>query len=87
MAYPTVDAPYGLKPVKMISGSPYTGVTRQYRIASAYNTNIFYGDVVKLVNHSVSPSLASVEFTVAEKITIDAATKRLRLNNPVVSFY
>ena len=42
------------------------------------------GDVVKLVNHSVSPSLASVEFTVAEKITIDAATKRLRLNNPVV---
>ena len=49
MAYPTVDAPYGLRPVKMISGSPYTGVTRQYRIASAYNTNIFYGDVVKLV--------------------------------------
>ena len=49
MAYPTVDAPFGLKPVKMISGSPYTGVTRQYRIASAYNTNIFYGDVVKLV--------------------------------------
>jgi len=42
------------------------------------------GDVVKLVNHSVSPSLASVEFTVAEKITIDAATKRLRLNTPVV---
>ena len=49
MAYPTVDAPYGLRPVKMISGSPYTGVTRQYRIASAYNTNIIYGDVVKLV--------------------------------------
>ena len=49
MAYPTVDAPYGLKPVKMISGTPYAGVTRQYTIASAYNTNIFYGDAVKLV--------------------------------------
>jgi|TARA_R110002124_G_scaffold73542_4_gene197253 hypothetical protein len=49
MAYPTVDGPYGLKPVKMISGSPYNGVTRQYRIASAYATDIFYGDVVKLV--------------------------------------
>ena len=36
-------------PVKMISGSPYIGVTRQYRIASAYGTDIFYGDVVKLV--------------------------------------
>jgi hypothetical protein len=49
MAYPTVDAPYGLKPVKMISGTPYAGVTRQYSIASAYNTNVFYGDAVKLV--------------------------------------
>ena len=49
MAYPTVDAPYGLKPVKMISGTPYAGVTRQYSIASAYNTNIFYGEAVKLV--------------------------------------
>ena len=49
MAYPTVSGPYGLKPVSMISGTPYAGVTRQYRIASAYATNIFYGDVVKLV--------------------------------------
>ena len=32
MAYPTVDGPYGLKPVKMISGTPYAGVTRQYRV-------------------------------------------------------
>ena len=45
---------------------------------------IAVGDVVKLVNHSVSPSLSSVELTVAEKITIDAATKRLRLTNPQV---
>ena len=49
MAYPTVSAPYGLVPVKMISGTPYAGVTRQYTIASGYNTNIFNGDAVKLV--------------------------------------
>ena len=42
------------------------------------------GDIVKLVNHSVSPSLASVEFIIAEKITVDASNKRLRLTNPVV---
>ena len=42
------------------------------------------GDVVKLVNHSVSPSLSSVELTVAEKVNVDVATKRLRLNNPRV---
>ena len=45
---------------------------------------IAVGDVVKLVNHSVSPSLSSVEFDVIEKITVDAATKRLRLRNPKV---
>lgn len=49
MAFPTIDAPYGLRPVKHLSGSPYNGVTRQYSIASAYNTNIFYGDAVALV--------------------------------------
>ena len=49
MAYPTVDGPYGLIPVKLLSGSPYAGVTRQYSIASGFATNIFYGDAVKLV--------------------------------------
>ena len=36
MAYPTVDAPYGLKPVKLLSGVPYVGTVRQYSIASGY---------------------------------------------------
>ena len=49
MAYPTVDAPYGLKPVKLLSGVPYVGTVRQYSIASGYWTDIFYGDAVKLV--------------------------------------
>ena len=49
MAYPTIDGPYGLKPVKMLDNSPYNGATRLYRIASAYGTDIFCGDVVKLV--------------------------------------
>jgi hypothetical protein len=49
MAYPTIDGPYGLRPVKMLNGSAYAGATRLYRIASGYATNIFYGDVVKLV--------------------------------------
>ena len=49
MAYPTIDAPYGLVPVKLLSGVPFVGTTRQYSIASGYGTNIFYGDAVKLV--------------------------------------
>ncbi|MGB1651655.1 MAG: hypothetical protein ACPHEP_11540 [Acidimicrobiales bacterium] len=49
MAYPTISAPYGLVPVKLLSGVPYVGVTRHYGIASGYNTSIFNGDAVTLV--------------------------------------
>lgn len=50
MAYPTVSAPYGLKPINLIGGQVFAGATRLLNIASAYNTSIFYGDVVKLVS-------------------------------------
>ena len=49
MAYPTISSPYGLIPVKLLSGSPFVGVTRHFKIASGYATSIFYGDAVKLV--------------------------------------
>jgi hypothetical protein len=53
MAYPTVDKPYGLLPINLIGGQPYAGSTRLLPITNAsvsYNTAIFFGDVVKLVN-------------------------------------
>jgi hypothetical protein len=50
MAYPTVDRPYGLKPLNLYGGTPFAGATRQYRIASAYDTSIFYGDPVEIVD-------------------------------------
>jgi hypothetical protein len=53
MAYPTVSAPYGLKPINLIGGQPYAGSTRMFKIASGYAANIFYGDVVKLVTAGV----------------------------------
>jgi hypothetical protein len=50
MAYPTVDAPYGLKPVNLIGGQVFAGSTRLMQIASGYATSIFYGDLVKRVS-------------------------------------
>lgn len=50
MAYPTVDAPYGLKPVNLIGGQVYAGSTRRMPIASGSATAIFNGDVVKLIS-------------------------------------
>lgn len=49
MAYPTIDAPYGLVPVNRLDGLPYAGATRSFKIASGYATSIFKGDAVALV--------------------------------------
>lgn len=49
MAYPTIAAPYGMVPVKMLNGSPFNGAVRHYKIASGYAANIFNGDAVTLV--------------------------------------
>ena len=47
MAYPTVSAPYGLKPINLIGGQVFAGQTRELPIASNYGTVINNGDVVK----------------------------------------
>lgn len=48
MAYPSVDAPYGLKPINLIGGQVFSGSTRMYPIQYGYATNIFNGDFVVL---------------------------------------
>jgi hypothetical protein len=50
MAYPSVTAPYGLVPINSVDGKPYAGATRQLPIASTYNTAIYNGDIVALVD-------------------------------------
>jgi hypothetical protein len=48
MAYPTVSAPYGLKPVNRIDGMPYAGALRQIPVAASFGTAIFFGDTVQI---------------------------------------
>jgi len=48
MAYPTVSAPYGLKPINRIDGMPYAGAFRQIPVAAAFGTAIFFGDTVQI---------------------------------------
>ena len=56
MAYPTVDKPYGLKPINLIGGQVYAAATRSLPIttSSVNNANpIFYGDLVQLTSNGV----------------------------------
>ncbi len=43
------DAAFGMKPVRMIGGAPYTGGQSRYRIAANYGASIFQGDMVAQV--------------------------------------
>jgi hypothetical protein len=59
MAYPTVSAPYGLKPVNLIGGQVFAGSIRELPIQYAYATNIFYGDFVVLSRGFVTRAAVS----------------------------
>jgi hypothetical protein len=48
MAYPVVNAPYGLLAQNLIGGQVFAGSTRMYPIQYGYATDIFYGDFVVL---------------------------------------
>ena len=64
MAYPQVDAPYGLVPINLIGGQVFAGSTRLIPITSGSATAIFNGDVVKL-NTSGTLSLETLTATAA----------------------
>jgi hypothetical protein len=53
MAYPIIDAPYGLKPINLIGGQVFSGSTRSLPIQYGYATDIFYGDFVRLTRGTI----------------------------------
>jgi len=63
MAYPTIDKPYGLKPINLIGGQVYAGSTRLMAIASGEGTSIFFGDAVKLTNGYITRDPADSAMT------------------------
>jgi len=44
-----LDSPFGLRPVRMVNGSPFSNQQNRYRIAANYNTSIYQGDLVSVV--------------------------------------
>ena len=57
MAYPSVTAPYGLKPINRFDGLPYAGATNQYPVTSGQA--VFNGQVVAFVTGGTVSPVAS----------------------------
>jgi hypothetical protein len=72
MAYPTVSAPYGFKPVNRQDGMPYAGATTQYGIKSV-STSIFNGDLVLIADGVVKSTVTTTSaLTVANQANLTA---------------
>jgi len=56
MAYPTISAPYGYKPINVIGGQAYAGSTRNLPIQYNSSTAIYYGDFVTLSSGYITRS-------------------------------
>jgi hypothetical protein len=69
-AYPSVPAPYGLKPINLIGGQVFAGSTRMYPIQYGYATNIGYGDFVKVTTYSSGATPGGL----LERVSIGATT-------------
>jgi hypothetical protein len=62
MAYPTVDKPYGFRPINRIGGNPYAGSTRLVPIVSSAGLTsaaMFNGDLVELTAAGTCQSIAN----------------------------
>ena len=68
MAYPTVSAPYGFKPVNRQDGMPYAGATTLYGIASV-STAIYNGDLVYIDAGLVKKSGVTTNSTTTGNLT------------------
>lgn len=63
MPYPTIDAPYGYKPINLIGGQVFSGSTREYPITYNYGTNIFFGDPVTLASGFINIATVPINTT------------------------
>ena len=47
MALTNLDAPFGLRPARLLGGGAYTGGQNRYEISNSDTTKIYQGDIVK----------------------------------------
>ena len=58
MAYPTVSAPYGFKPINRFDGIAYAGATQLYPVTAS--TAVYYGQVVAFVTGGTISPVADI---------------------------
>jgi hypothetical protein len=63
MAYPTVNGPYGLRPVNLVGGQVFAGSTRSLPITYGYAAALGYGDIVNVARGQVIKNVVTTDAT------------------------
>lgn len=63
-----VDAPFGMRPVRQLNGSPYNGATTRCYIPDTDNTAMFVGDAVKMAGGADANGVPTVNRAAAGEL-------------------
>jgi len=54
-----IASPYGLRPTKMVGGSPFSGASREFKLSTNNSAAIYTGDVIQLTSAGNPQALAA----------------------------
>ena len=77
----SVASPYGLKPVNMIGGQPYSGAFREIKLSTNNSAAIFAGDVIQLPSAG-NPHALSATITTGTTAGVVGVCVGVRYVNP-----
>jgi len=77
----SVASPYGLKPVNMIGGQPYSGAFREIKLSTNNSAAIFAGDVIAL-SSAGNPAALTATITTGTTVGVIGVCVGVRYVNP-----
>ena len=54
-----IASPYGLRPTKMVGGSPFSGASREFKLSTNNSAAIYTGDIIQLTSAGNPQALAA----------------------------
>lgn len=81
-----VNAPFGLRPIRYVSGAPYNGAANKYYVPASYATSLFIGDPVIKTGTSNTAALRGYQVGTLAEINKATAGTTNRTTGVIVGF-
>lgn len=81
-----VNAPFGLRPVRYVSGAPYNGAVNKYYVPASYATSLFIGDPVIKTGTSNTAAVGGYQIGTLAEVNKATAGTTNRTTGVIVGF-